>query len=195
MEIKQEEIKKIEDEISPLIATAESCVVDSVEAVDNASLFLKEIKDKEKRIEEKRQEITKPLNESLRAVNDLFKKLVAPLVKARATVTEKILSWRREEQKRIDEENARLAKLQEEQRKKGIEVTEPVKVEKVENKIGNVQAVKRWTFEITDFAKVPDRYKIINTTEINQAIKEGKRGEDIPGVRIFQDEKISIVGR
>jgi len=41
-----------------------------------------------------------------------------------------------------------------------------------------------WKGEVSDFAKLPDDYKIVNQVAINQAVKAGIRS--IPGVRIFE---------
>lgn len=48
---------------------------------------------------------------------------------------------------------------------------------------------KTWTFEIDDFAQVPDKYKIIDHVGVNTAIKGDRGLRDIPGLRIFQKTK------
>ncbi len=76
---------------------------------------------------------------------------------------------------------------------KPVKEEEPITIAPVVNKIGNMQTVKRWTFEIIDFSKVPDDYKSLNNTEVNGAIRSGIR--DIPGLKIYQEESLSIVNR
>jgi hypothetical protein len=49
---------------------------------------------------------------------------------------------------------------------------------------------KRWVFEVQDATKVPREYLIVNEPSIRQAINGGIR--EIPGVRIYQDESISL---
>jgi len=44
-----------------------------------------------------------------------------------------------------------------------------------------------------DFSKLSDEYKMINNVAINQAIRYGVR--EIKGLKIYQEEKLSIVGR
>jgi hypothetical protein len=49
---------------------------------------------------------------------------------------------------------------------------------------------KVWTFEITDETLVPRAYLCLDEKKIREAVTAGTR--DIPGVRIFQDSKLSI---
>lgn len=53
-------------------------------------------------------------------------------------------------------------------------------------------ASKRWTFEVENLADVPRHYMTIDETAIREAIKSGIR--DIPGLRIYQDEKFTVKG-
>lgn len=49
---------------------------------------------------------------------------------------------------------------------------------------------KRWTFDITDQNAIPREYLQVNETAIREAIKAGVR--EIPGLKIYQSESISI---
>lgn len=49
---------------------------------------------------------------------------------------------------------------------------------------------KRWVFEVEDASLVPREYLVVNETAIRKAVNEGAR--TIPGVRIYQDESISL---
>jgi hypothetical protein len=193
MEISQKEIQVLEKQVSPLVEKASSYIINSVEIVDEASAFLRQIKDAETNIETTRLKITAPLNQSLKEANDLFRNLRAPLEQARTLLTGKILSWKQAETRRIEAEEAKARKLQDYHESVGHNVSAPKVLERLDNKIGNTQTVKYWTYEIEDTSKVPDQFKVINSTAVNQAIREGVR--TIPGIRIFQGERLSIVGR
>jgi hypothetical protein len=193
MEISKSEIQVLEKQVSPLIEKAGSYIINSVEVVDEASHFLRQVKDTENEIEKARLKITAPLNLSLKEANDLFRNLTAPLGQARMLLTNKILVWKQAETKRIEAEEAKSRKLQEYHESVGHNVSAPKVLERLDNKIGNTQTVKFWTFEVEDTAKVPDQYKVVNSSLITQAIRDGVR--IIPGVKIFQGERLSIVGR
>jgi hypothetical protein len=193
MEISTKEIQTLEKQVSPLVKQAGGYTINSVEAVDEASLFLKKVRDTEVSLEAKRQEFTAPLNQSLKAINETFRQLRAPLEQARYLLTNKILTWKRAETERLAKEEARRRAIQEAHEKAGHEVKAPVVLERPENKIGNTQTRKVWTFEVVDFSKLPDEYKSINQVAVNQAVRSGVR--EIKGLRIYQEEQLSIVGR
>jgi len=193
MGIPEKDVKVIEEETSILLKQADSYVIKSAQDVDLASEFLRKIKDVENRVEAKRLEFTKPLNESLKAINNTFRQLSEPLTQARKLLTEKILSWRRAEQERIAKEEERRRKIQEAHERAGHEVKAPIILERPETKMGDTQVRKVWNWELIDFSKVPDIYKEINRVAINQAIRNGAR--EIPGLEIFQEESLSIIRR
>ena len=211
-ELSEQQLQKAESRVLSLADTADSFVVETEIDVGTASEFLKKIKDTESKIEAKRLEFTKPLNQSLKAINATFKNLKEPLAKAKRTVSDKILSWRRIEAEKVRKAEAEARKIEEEKIRKVQETCESeidVKdkqemidkimeekepeaiIEKPKTTIGNTQARKNWTFEVTDFAKVPDKYKMINRVEVKADIRAG--GRDIPGIKIFQKETLSIV--
>ena len=193
MEISQKEIQVLEKQVSPLVKASKEYKIASVKDVDNASAILKGLRDTERTIEAKRQEFTKPLNQSLRAINTTFREIVEPLVEARKILTQRIIVWKTAEREKQEKEEARRRKIQEAHEKKGHEVKAPVVLEKPDNKIGHTQTRKVWAFNIVDFSKLPDEYKVINNVAINQAMRNGVR--EIKGLRIYQEEKLSIVGR
>jgi len=185
------DLKVIENETSLLLRQADSYVIKSTQDVDLASEFLRKLKDAENMIEEKRTEFTKPINQSLRSINETFKKLSKPLVEARQIVTSRILEWRRIENDRLAKEEERCRKIQEAHKEAGHEVKAPVVLERPEAKIGSTQVRKIWTWEVIDYEKIPNMYKELNLTVINQAVRNGVR--DIEGLRIYQKETLSIV--
>jgi len=193
MEITTKEIQVLEKQVSPLVTEAGSYKIDSVESVDNASLFLRKVKDAENNLEEKRLQFTAPLNQSLKAINETFRQLRTPLEQARALLTDKILTWKRAETDRLAKEEARRRAIQEAHEKSGHEVSAPVVLVRPESKIGNTQTVKVWKWKLSEFSKLDDAYKTTNDVYINQKVREGVR--EIKGLEIYQEERLSIVSR
>jgi len=190
MELTQKEIQLIQKQVSPVVRIAESYEVETKENVEEASNYLLKIREVEKTIEAKRLEFTKPINQSLKAINSTFKELSSPLEKARKLLTDKILDWRRKEQERIAAEEAKRMEEVRKLQSKGIEVPELPTIEKTEATIGKTQARKVWTFMVEDFSKVPDIYKMINNVAVNDAIRNGHR--IIQGLKIYQEEILAI---
>lgn len=193
MEVSQKEIQILEKQASPLIKNANSYKVASVEDVDSASIILKKLRDTERMIDTKRKEFTQPLNKSLKAINATFKEIIKPLATARGILTKKVIDWKNFEMERLEKEEARRRRIQESHRKVGHEVKAPVVMERLDTTIGNTRTRKVWTFEIVDFKKVPDTYKMINNSMVRADIRNGTR--EVSGLKIYQKEQLSIVGR
>lgn len=207
-ELSKQQIQVVESKVSLLCNRANGFVVGNEDDVNLASEFLKRIRDTEKKIEKKRLEFTQPLNQSLKAINATFKKLIEPLSGARKILSDKVLMWRKkeEEKARIEEEKRRKAEEEKIRKIREAEIEEAKKEEMIEKvieteeskpaikkpqaTIGKTQARKVWAFEVIDFSQVPDKYKMINQVEINADIRAGER--KIAGLKIYQKEILSI---
>lgn len=198
-EIQKQEIVEIETSNANIVIQAEQQQITSQSNVDNANIILKHISIQLAMIEKKRKTFTQPLNQSLKEINNTFKELIEPLKLAKNIVTQKVMTWRREEQKKIRLEQERIAKEEERRRKiqeahkeKGHEVSEPVIMARPEplKATDTTQTRKVWKFKIIEPAKIPRKYMSINPVLIGEAVRNGIR--EIPGVRIYQDEIMVI---
>lgn len=191
-----ETFDKFLSESSPVIAKARAFVIKKEEDVEEASGFLLKINTQLKKIEANRLDLTAPLNQTLSKINAAAKKAKEPLETAKAILSDGILAWRREIQRQIQAEEDRRRKIQEAHEKAGHQVNEPVILERPAKTMGNSQAVKIWRWEVTNKSQVPDDYKMIDDVRVNQAIrnmqKDGVKEMLIPGIRIYQDERLTI---
>lgn len=156
-----------------------------------------------KAVEQKRVEYTGPLNDHLRAVNDIFRRFTDPLVRADKVNREKVLAYRAE-QERVRQEQERINRLREEAARaemqlKG-ELTEPVGLLKVQDEAparyrtdtGTLGTAKQWYFKVVDFALLPEQYKVADMVKIRKVVTAGAT---IPGVRAWQEEAIRVTAR
>ena len=185
------QVAVIEKQTYPLLAQSASYSIENAGDVENASVFLRDVSDAIKSIEAKRLEFTKPLNQSLKAINSTFKQLKSPLEGAKKELSTRILKWRSDEEQRVRKEQARRRKIQDAHEKQGHEVQVPVVMKTPEKTIGNTQIRKVWKFELVAFSKVGDEFKSLNTVAVNGAIRKGKR--EIAGLRIYQEETMAVV--
>lgn len=81
------------------LADAADYVIDSHEMFTLASDDLKRIKVLQKDVEEKRTSITGPLNQAVKAVNDLFRAPKEYLDKAEATLKRSMITWTTEQER------------------------------------------------------------------------------------------------
>lgn len=190
--IPKKELQILEKQVSPLIERAGSYELKTTDDVEKASEFLKELHEVEKNIENKRLEFTKPLNQSLRAINKTFKTMVKPVSDAKSMVKRKIGVWHRAEQERIAREEARRRKIQEAHEKQGHDVNAPVIMERPDTTIGNSMVKKVWTFKVTDETKIPREFLMVDTAKLRKYMYQMKEEAKVPGVEFYQDEQVSV---
>ena len=190
------ELQVIQESGTELVAMANAQVVLDQSQADEANEILTKINYGLKQIEGKRTSFTAPLNQSLKEINATFKKMVEPIKYAKESLTSRLMSWRRQEQARIDEERAKAVREEERRRKiqeahaaKGHVVKEDITpvVKPIPFSVNDTTKVQlRWTYEIEDDTKIPRDYLTVNGPAITQAVRAGVR--DIPGVKIYQKE-------
>ncbi len=207
--VTEQAVQEITAVTNTVVEAANAVVIDGQEGMQKATEILSWIAKTKKQIETKRKFFTKPLSDQVSAINNLFKSYKTPLEQADKTLRNKILTYRREQERLRREEEERLRKLQKKEqkrlekqaKKKGAPPPPPpvmpVRVETpaqtVRSSMGTVSAKKTWDFEIVDPDKIPAEYKIINEKAIRAAVKAGVRS--LPGVRIFQREDLSVRAR
>lgn len=156
-----------------------------------------------KQIENVRKAITVPLDQRKKQVMDYEKQLTAMINNPLSVLKQKLLNYKvRKEQER----QAELQRLERErlaaQAKAEAAKRDTTAVKYQEKEAAAVSAiienqatkqtglVKRWTYKITDFSKLPDEYKMIDAGAVRAAINSGNR--EIPGLEIYQEESIRL---
>lgn len=195
-----DEVRTLERSTGLLVEGAESFLIQSDEDVDSASKFLKVIAESRKTVEERRQFFVRPLNNHVSAINEMFKKFLAPAVEADRILRGKIATFRTEQQRTRLEEQKRIQaaadalqkKLNEEAEAEGVPAAKVMAgtVLAPPSTLGNVNIRKVWKFDVLDDEMVPREYLVVDEKLIRAAVAGGAR--EIPGVRIYQDEQIAV---
>jgi cell division protein FtsN len=199
--------------IEELNKIVESLVVTNAEEEKKAVEILGKIKQYQKRSEDNRTTLVKPLNDHVKMINARFKETSAPLVAMERKAKSVILKFKQAEQKRLDEER----KKQEEEDRKAFEAERKKKLEEANNRkekkeikqeeftptekpvekktpvrteSGTASTKKVWNFEVIDPTTVPDDYKVIDEKLIRVAVRNGVR--EIKGVRIFEEDQLNM---
>lgn len=182
-------------------------------AYSEAAGWLKSIKGFLKSIEDARTRITKPINDSLREVNAQAKEAAAPFVESEAKIKKAMIAYSdeqdrlaREEQRRQNEiaekERRRLQEIADRAAAKGQEtkaeqfqeraqaVTAPI-AQQAAPKVAGIAIPKVWVFEITDEDLIPREYLVVDETRIRRVVTALKGDTNIPGVRVFEQKRIS----
>ena len=182
--IASHELVKIKSRTATVIAPANRIIVSTVKGENKALDILKAIKEQLTLIENKRTSITKPINESLRITNAMFKELSLPLKTADGIIRNKVLAFRQIQEEKAAREQTRREAIQQSHADRGHETTE---LDQVQANVGNSTTEKRWTYDLVNIKKVPAKYLQLNLGEIRKAIVAGER--NIPGLKIYLRRK------
>lgn len=209
----QHELQPVSEAARQLLATASQPITSAPE-YQSASDVLKTIKAKARELDEREKAITRPINESLKAIRDLFRAPKDLLARAEAAFKGGMLTYQRaEEQKRIEaqrvaedlarKERERLAELARKAEERGATekaqafaeraavIVAPV-VEIAAPKIAGVATRKDYTFEIVDAALIPAMYLVPDEQKIRKAVRALGPDANIPGVRVIEREILAV---
>ncbi len=177
-------------EANSLMKKAEKVEINSEEDIAKVSPLISSIKRDSKILEGRRTEITKPMNESLRNINKMFRTVSTVLTGAEQGIKTKILGWVNSEEERIEKAEKKGRALQKAHKDKGHNVKDPVYIERPDRTFGNIQIRRVLTFQVTDPNKVPKNFYSVDEGAIKTAIAEGAR--DIPGVTLGHQNQIAV---
>ncbi len=183
------------------VDAADRLVIASDDDVTSATGDLTLIANLKRAIEDKRKEYTQPLNNHLKAINDVFKTFTDPILYADKLVRSKILAYRAEidRQRQEAEEIERLKKEAAEREaaltgqpiiQPGPTLVIPPPPDRYHAGNGTLGKVMVHKWELEDFSKVPDEYKTIDAVKIGKVVRAGI--PSIPGIRIWQEETLRI---
>lgn len=163
-------------EIHEGLALVENFEIRSEEDQSFAAEILREIKVKHEEVEKKRTSITKPLNQALREVNNLFRPLKQALEKSEKLLKYKIAEYQQEQEK----ENARRL----------IEAAQSDSPEEAQEALSSIQSTTspkgvnvryKWKAKIVDESKIPRKYLVPDVSLI-----EADAPNKIPGVEFVK---------
>lgn len=158
-------------------------VVQSDEQQEQIAGVLRDVKTRYKLIEDKRTEITKPLNQALRAVNDLFRPPKQRFEELEALLKGKITAYLDAKHRANEERLRQVAAAQTPAMAQlGLATVSPVAPPT------GVTVRKVWKYEITDPDLVPREYCSPDPKKIAAA---DPSTAEIPGVRFFQEQVVS----
>ena len=162
--------------------------VTSQPTFESAKLQLQNLKKVEKFVTEKKEGITKPLNEALKNTRDLFRPIEDKLYVIKTYLNSQMLDYNRKllaEQAKREQEA--IAKIQE-ANAKGEEVDMVKVTKKVENvvqKIVQIRTMKIKKLRILDVALIPKAFIVPNEVLIKESFKNGI---PVPGCEMYEEE-------
>ena len=181
------EIKKIKEWVKP-ITDNKSCKIQA----DN----LKAIKFQIKEINKKRTTLVKPLNDTVKNINEIFKPILEECQFLKDQMTDNILKYQRieierqqeAERKEREAEIARIRsleidKVETKEIVESIANRESSVIKGVDSDWAKTRIRDNWVYEIVDAEKVPKNFLSPDHAKIMSAIKLGVR--ELPGINIY----------
>lgn len=185
------DLTPVRSEVTEFLYDHQEVKIVSQEQYMEAGDLLKQLMGKIKKLETKRLEYTRPLDESKAAIMRDYKGIVAPLEELVDRVKTEMLVWHQKEKKRLDEEQERLEREAlahaKAEGKSEVEVAIVNDVKTVRGDISTITIRKLWKFKVEDQSKIPTEFLCPDEEKIKQAIKDGKR--QIPGISIYEEEQ------
>ncbi|MCB2188623.1 MAG: hypothetical protein KQJ78_19555 [Deltaproteobacteria bacterium] len=204
LEVVKKALTKQVEPLATLLAQADTIEVESEGQEHEATALAGAIKKLAKALEDERKRITGPALEFKRGVDGMVNGYADRLARAESEIKRKIMTFRgaQEVERRKKEAAARQAmaeaqaKLDAEASAAGVASVElpapivPPAPSVTRTESGSSHGQKTWAFEVIDPQQVPGKYKIVDEKAIRRDVRAGVR--EIPGVKIFQEEKLVI---
>lgn len=181
--------------ISTLESQAKMVDIEGAEDLAKATDIVTKLKDAGSNIKKIKESVTKPLNEALKNVREMFKPVEEQYTVSEKIIKDKILAYSR----KVNEEAAiREQKIAESLEKGTIkQETAERKIESLDRvesttrgSIGSVQFRKIQRVEIIDESLIPRKYLEVNMTAIR---RDALSGVNIPGVKVVDDTIVAGV--
>jgi hypothetical protein len=207
------EVVALTSEVARLEPIAKSIKIRTPEQYTEAAEHLKRCKGALKQIEDARVRITKPINESLREVNNQARESAKPWLAAETMIKAEMVVWQndqlrlqREEQQKRDEAAAKERKRLADQAAKALADGKVEKAAKIEERAASVVAPvvtreipkisgqstrETWLFELQDLAKVPREFLMLDETKVRKYVQAMKDTGSIDGIRIYSEKRIA----
>jgi len=193
--------------------------ITDIEIYNTAADHLKTIKGKTKEIDDARKSMTKPLDESKKKIMDFFRKPLEQLKLAEGKIKGAMLDFKREQERKRQEEEARLRALAEKEAEKerkklekkaekaeakgDTEKAEELREQKEEvfaptpiveskvNKVSGISTKKVWKYRIVDETKIPHEYMMPNEKKIGQFARMAQGTQQVPGIEFYAEETLA----
>lgn len=188
----QTEVQKLDKEITPFVAKAGKITITNSRDMEKASEALSQINQYADQVKKKKEEVTKPLNATLKAIRGWFAPLEDKLEDAIGSIRKEMTSYQTEQKKIADEEERKIAervgegkgKLKVETAiRKMDEIERPE--DRVETESGSVKFKTVKKFEVIAVRDLPAEYLLADEVKIRKSMLEGK---EITGVRYYTEE-------
>lgn len=153
-------------------------------SLDIALLGVKEAKAQWKNYEDERKKVTVPMNQALRAVNDMFRPVQTTLKEMEKAWKNKVNTYRDELERQSEQARRDAARAAKEGDMEAVH-SAAMTASEVEADFGKTYFVERWTYEIENDNLIPREFLMPDERAIVAHVKAHKDKAKIKGVKVF----------
>ena len=190
-------VQVVEGKVKNAVAQVSELKIKTDEDLTNAATLLTNVKKLSKWLTGEKEKIVKPMREAMNAARGLFAPLEEQVDSAEKTIKSAMVTYQTKkeaEQKKKEDSIAKRAEsgqLKEETAVRKLEELGDVK-SNIKTEQGATAFKKTKAVRVIDKDKVPDEYWIldmvlIRSSALNAAKVQGKIGEVIPGIEVFEE--------
>jgi hypothetical protein len=192
-DLEPKEISLVKTQATKAYNAAQELTITTPEEMVIATDHLSKMKTVAKMIKERKEAITKPLNEALSSARDLFKPIESNLADAEALVKRKMLDYNDKVEREQAEKQAKIAKSLEDGKiseKTAIKKMEavPEVQNSVQGKVGAVSTKLIKKYRVVDESKLPREFLMPDMGKITEALKAG---QTVAGAEMYEEKIIS----
>ena len=187
------EVSVVKQQASKALNAATKLVIKTPEDLSKATDHLSKMKTVGKMIKERKEAITKPLNEALAQTRDLFKPIEQNLAEAERIIKNKMLAYQDEQGRNQKEAQAKIVERVEKGTMRAD--TAVAKLEKLpevqttaQGKIGSISTRIVKKYRVVNESLLPREYLTPDMGKITEALKAGL---NVPGAEIYEEKVIS----
>lgn len=207
------EVRELTAQNETLLAVGTNYRIASAAEYSVAGLELKRVKDAQKKLDDLRKSMTRPIDAAKKAIMDFFRGPESKLAQAETGIKRAMIGFseeqdriRREEQRKADEAaRKQQEKLQQQAAKaiasgkveKAVEletraatVVAPV-IQREPPKVAGVNMRDVWKYEITDPDALPREYTMPDEKKIGGVVRAMKGDTAIAGVRVWKEQQVA----
>lgn len=194
MQIETKELATVKAQVSRAQSAANALEIATKEDLEKATDILSKIKSVGKLMKEKKEAITKPINQALKEVRDLFRPIEEAYDAAETMIKTKMIGYQEKAEAERREQEAKIAARVEkgtmkfETGAKKIEALEKVEG-KVEGLTGAITFRVRRDVEITNENQIPDKYWVIDMVMLRKDTILGRI--EVPGTKIVEHKEVA----
>lgn len=150
---------------------------------------IREIKGKWRELEDRRKDITAPLNASLKSVNDLFRPALSYYAtceqRLKGKLAAAIARFEAEQRAALERVNALSAAGQTDEARDAL-----LNLPEAQGAPAGVSVRAILDFELEDESLVPREYLSVDAAKVKRALQEGVR--HIPGIRVYERSSVTV---